>query len=791
MNKKVYKALEYNKILALLESEAGAEMTRKVIRDMEPLTEFHEIERAQDETAEAVDVLIKGGGLPGGFYDIGDCLNMASKGGTLDMKGLLQVLFNMRVAERTVSFLKKEAVNTQIISDLGSLLYQEKTLADDIDRCIISEDEMSDNASQKLKSLRRSIQRQNENIRSKLSGIIGSIDNQSMLQDSIVTLRQGRYVIPVKQEHRGKLKGIVHDQSQSGATLFIEPQIIVEMNNELRELEVAEQAEIARILAELSASVGGIAEMLLNNQEILLKLDFIFAKGKLAVKQNAIKPVLNLDGIFNIKKGRHPLIDKEKVVPIDISFGRDFSSLIVTGPNTGGKTVTLKTVGIFVIMAQAGLHIPCNEGSELPIMDEVFADIGDEQSIEQSLSTFSSHMKNIVRILENAGNKTLVLLDELGAGTDPQEGAALAIAILEDLKSKGAKVLATTHYTELKKYALSKSDIQNASMEFDLDTLSPTYRLITGIPGKSNAFAISEKLGLSKKVIGEANRLLDRKEIEFEEVISAIENERRLAEQERDEAIMLNLSMKKKSKMLEEQIDALEAKKEKILQRAREEANKMVREAKELTTEMKDKLKELAEIDDEKERNRTFEASRKKVKDAAGRYKEKIRVENKNEPISVDQLKVGHSVRVLSLNQAGTILSLPDEKGDLTVQAGSLKISLNIKDIAKMQEDAPGIVNKTKKQKSYGSLYSNKTKSVGLSVSVIGKNLDEALMEVEKYLDDAYMAGLKEVTIIHGRGKGILREGIADMLRRNKHVDEFNTAGFHNGGNGATEVKLK
>lgn len=792
MNEKVYKDLEYKKILDMLKEEAGAYLTKEFIGTLEPETDIFKIKDMLKETTEAVSVIMNKGNIPiRGFYDINNSVLLSKKGGVLDMGELLKVLFNMRLAENLKSFLTKDIEEVAIISALAELIYVNKAVADDIDRCIISENEMSDNAGVKLKALRRSIARQNDAIKSKLNQLVAAGDRNSMLQDSLVTMRQGRYVIPVKQEHRGKIAGIIHDQSQSGATLFVEPQIIIEMNNELRDLEIAEQAEIARILKELSEMISRNADELIANQDIFVKLDFIFAKGNLSVKMNAVCPDINEDGIFNIKKGRHPLIDEKKVVPVDISFGREYKALIITGPNTGGKTVTLKTVGLFVLMTQSGLHVPCSEGSNISIMDTVFADIGDEQSIEQNLSTFSSHMKNIVYIMEKADSKSLVLVDELGAGTDPQEGAALAIAVLDNLKDRGAEVLATTHYTELKKYALSKADVQNASMEFNVETLSPTYKLITGIPGKSNAFAISEKLGLSKAVIKNAAGMIDNDEMRFEEVISAVEREKRLAEEERDEAIMLNLSVKKKAKILEEEKEELEKNKKKIMDRAREEAADIVRQAKQLTEDMQRELKRLSEEDDERERNRLYEKARLRVKEEGNKYRETIRVENRNEPISIKDLKVGDKVRILTIGQTGTILSLPDSKGDLKVQAGTVKISLNVRDIAKMQDEGNKKVKKKAPAAAYSKLYKDKSISVGTSVSVIGKNLDEALMEVEKYIDDAYMAGLNEITIIHGRGKGILRDGIADMLRRNKHVEEFNTAGFHNGGTGATEVKLK
>ena len=597
MNEKAYRVLEYNKILDLLSAEAASVITKGMAEELKPAVDQYLIREMLTETTEAVSVIMRKGALPlGSFYDIRDSLYLAQKGSTLTMKQLLQILYNLQVARNAANFLKSDLPELPVIKGLAEVLSIQKRLEDDIDRCILSEDEMADQASPELKNIRRSILRQNEAIRAKMNQILNSSDNRTYLQDAIVTMRQGRYVIPVKQEHKARFPGIVHDQSSTGATLFVEPQAIINLNNELREMELAEKVEIERILAELSAGVGEVHQELLNNQEILVKLDFIFAKGKLSVKMKGAEPELNTRGVLRIKDGRHPLIPKDKVVPISIAIGKGYHTLVITGPNTGGKTVTLKTVGLFAMMTQTGLHIPASSGTEMPVFQKVFADIGDEQSIEQSLSTFSSHMSNIVDIVANSGQGTLILLDELGAGTDPTEGAALAISILEHLSHKGAKTIATTHYTELKKYALATRGVENASMEFNVETLSPTYKLSIGTPGRSNAFEISRKLGLKPIIIEKARGLLEEGDIEFEDVITTIEKEKKLAEEEREEAILLNLEMKKQRELLEKEKAKLEEQKEKILGKAKEEAREMIREAKEFSDQMQKELKELEKI---------------------------------------------------------------------------------------------------------------------------------------------------------------------------------------------------
>ena len=789
MNEKTYRVLEYHKILELLQSEAASVITKKTVAEMKPFLDVYLIRELLAETTEAVSVIMRKGALPlGSFYDIRNSIHQADKGSSLTMKQLLEILYNLQVVRNASAFLKSDLPELPIIKGLAEVLSVQKHLEDDIDRCILSEDEMADAASTELKNIRRSIQRQNEAIRAKISQILNSSENKTILQDAIVTMRQGRYVVPVKQEHKARFSGIVHDQSSTGATLFIEPQAVVNLNNELRELELAEKIEIERILAELSASVAEVRDELLNNQDILLKLDFIFAKGRLSVKLKGAEPLINTEGSLRIKDGRHPLIHKDKVVPISIEIGKKFNTLVITGPNTGGKTVTLKTVGLFALMTQSGLHVPAGYGTEMPVFQKVFADIGDEQSIEQSLSTFSSHMKNIVDIVNNSGKEALVLVDELGAGTDPTEGAALAISILEHLRDKGVKTIATTHYTELKKYAVATKGVENASMEFDVETLSPTYRLSIGTPGKSNAFEISEKLGLKPVVIKHARGMLEKGDIEFEEVITTIEQDRKQAESERDEAILMNLEIKRQKEQFDKERTKMEEQKEKILSNAREEARDMLREAKELADQVQKELRELEKQQNSGERNKRYEDARRKLRETSDKYREKIVVAENPNPVRADELKVGDRVKVLSLDQKGNVLTLPDDKNELLVQVGLLKINANLDNISIIQD---GTKKKDNKTSRFGTLYRSKVQNISMSINVRGSILDDALMDVDKYLDDAYIAGLKEVTIIHGRGEGILREGIHQLLKHHKHVSKYRKGAYNEGGDGVTVVELK
>ena len=790
MNEKSIKILEFNKIIQLLMKQAGSEMTRKVISELEPFNEERLVREGLDETEEAETLITVKGPLPlGNFYDIGDYIKLASKGGTLTMKQLLKVLYNMKITRNTVNFLKGDLPPLPILKGMAEVLEVYRELEEEIDRCILSEEEMADDASSELKSIRRDIIRQNEAVKDKIGSIINSSENRTMLQDYIVTMRDGRYVIPVKQEYKTRFPGVVHDQSASGATLFIEPQVIVDMNNRLRQLEIEEKAEIERILTELSEEIARHFHGLMNNQDILVHMDLISAKGKLAKLQKAERPFISAEGHLALVAARHPLIEKDKVVPIDVSIGDMYNALIVTGPNTGGKTVTLKTAGLLCMMAQTGLFIPAASTSRVPVFCDIFADIGDEQSIEQSLSTFSSHMKNIVEITKKAGAGSLVLLDELGAGTDPTEGAALAIALLEYLRAKNANILATTHYTELKKYALSTEGVENASMEFDVETLSPTFKLTMGIPGKSNAFEISKKLGLIDSITEKARELLSGGDLEFEEVISAIEEDKKVAEKERDQAITLNIQMKKRKEEMDEDLRRLEERKEKIINKAKEEARDMIAEAKQISDEVREELRNISKKESLYEKEQRNENARRKIKDAAGRYRQQIIKEINDDPVRIEDVKTGDRVKVLSLGQNGEIITLPDDKGEITVQVGRLKVKAKTEDLK--------IINEGKKKKStredrhYRQLYSIKAKSVSVSINVQGQNLDEARENVDKYLDDAFMAHLNEVTIIHGKGEGVLKKGINEMLKNHRHVSEYRKGGYNEGGDGVTVVKLK
>ena len=790
MNKKGLKVLEYNKIIELLSSQAGSEMAKEKLKALTPSDNAAEIREYLAETTEAVSVIVRKGGLPvGQIYDIENAMHLARMGGSLTMRQLLQVLYNLKVASNVVTFLKSDLPPLPVINGMAEVIVTFPRLAERIDRCILSEDEMADSASPELRTIRRDIVRQNDAIKNRLNNILNSGTSRTYLQDAIVTMRDGRYVVPVKAENRAKVPGIVHDQSGSGATLFIEPQVIVELNNKLRELELAEKAEIERILAELSSNVAEHFHDIMNNQKLLIDLDVIFAKGKLSCMMQAEEPTIDEDGYLELRSARHPLIDPKKVVPINVSIGKEYDTLVITGPNTGGKTVIFKTIGLLAMMCQSGLHIPAAGTSRVPVYRDIFADIGDEQSIEQSLSTFSSHMRNTVELVEKAETGTLVLLDELGAGTDPTEGAALAISILERLASQGAQTVATTHYNELKKYAISTPGVENASMDFNVETLSPTYRLSIGVPGKSNAFEISKKLGLPEEIIDRANQLLEKGDIEFEDVLSAIEADKKRAEDERDEAMALAASMRKQQEELQQREKLLEKREREALQKAKEEARAIIKEAKDTASEVQKELRELSKVQSLGERNKRLEQGRRRLKETENKYQDGIIREVNENPVSIDDVQAGDKVRLLTLDQTGEVLTLPDEKGDLMVKVGIMKINVNISDLVLINEKKSG---KSKKSGSrYGNLYRAKAMAVSTSVNVVGKNLEDAAMEVEKYLDDAYMAGLKEVTVIHGRGQGILKEGLRQLFKRNKLVASFRKGSYNEGGEGVTIVKLK
>ena len=793
MNQKALETLEYKKIIAQLKREMGSAASAKLADELTPLTSEKIIKEELRSTTEAVDLIVRKGPLPtGGLYDIREALLLAKKGGSLTMRQLLEVQNVLGISSEVVAFMHDDALpELKYIGEMVDLIVEFTALEKEISRCILTEDEMADNASPKLKDIRRSIHQQNQAIKNKLSRIITSSSNKTYLQDAIVTMRDGRYVIPVKQEYRSFFPGMVHDQSKGGATLFIEPQGVVELNNKLRELEVEEQLEIARILAELSSRVAEHYREIRSNLELLTKLDFIMAKGKLSCKMHASEPKIDIDGELRLISARHPLIEYKKVVPVDIRIGGDYRTLIITGPNTGGKTVSLKTAGLLVMMAQSGLHIPASHASTLPIFGEVFADIGDEQSIEQSLSTFSSHMKNIVSIIDKASYDSLVLVDELGAGTDPTEGAALAIAILERFYDSGALTMATTHYNELKKYALATSGVENAAMEFDVETLTPTYRLLIGVPGKSNAFEISKKLGLSESVIERASEHIKHGDMEFENVISSIEDDKRKAAADRLDAESMRAEIEERLKKLEEKEKAISEKRADIIAEAKREARELLRETKSAVKDVQKDLRRLQKSGAHTNLNTgALEKSRRKINEAEDLVSEKVVKQVNSEPVSADTLKIGDRVKLLTIGQNGTILSLPDEKGNLMINIGALKVKAILQDLMLINEGKDR-KPQAKSSSKYGSLLRSKSSSVSASINVMGKNLEDALADVEKYLDDVYMAGLDMVSIIHGRGGGILKDGIRQMLKRKKYVDSYGAASYNDGGEGVTVVRMK
>ncbi|EGT3673147.1 endonuclease MutS2 [Clostridioides difficile] len=792
MNEKSLRVLEYNKIIDLLKKKASSSLGLKYIENLVPNTDFVEVKSMLEETSEAQSIIIKRGsvGLEG-IHDIEDKVKRAYIGASLDPGSLIMIADTLRVARRlrnSLSSSDEEDFNYPIIQSLSNSLYVYKDIEDQIYNAIISEVEISDNASNTLRDIRRRIAQKNQSIRSKLNSIISSTTYQKYLQDAIISLRGDRFVVPVKSEYRSQVAGIVHDQSSSGATLFIEPMTIVEMNNELRQLKLGEQEEIERILSELSAMVGEVSEDLISNQEILGRLDFAFSKGKLSIQMRGIEPTLNEDKYLNIKNGRHPLLDKKKVVANTIYLGRDFHTLVITGPNTGGKTVTIKTVGLFALMTQSGLHIPADYGSSMCVYDNVFADIGDEQSIEQSLSTFSSHMTNIVSILQNVTADSLVIFDELGAGTDPVEGAALAIAVLEDINSVGAKCIATTHYSELKNYALTKSGVENAAVEFDIETLSPTYKLLIGVPGKSNAFEISRKLGLSDYVISRAKEYINTENIALEDVLQNVEKNRIKAVEDREEAERLKEEIEKLKVEYDEKLEKLVSQRDKMIEKAKSEAFSIIRQAKE---EVDIIIKELRSLEQErasKEKNRKIEELRKELTSSMGSLQPTVKsmivpkVSNKE----IKDLKPGEEVKVITLNQNGSVVSVDKKRKEAVVQIGIMKMTLPFKSLQKTRKDVS-----TNVTKSTRNIIRSKSGSVKNEVDLRGLNLEEAIMEVEKYLDDAYVAGLESVTVIHGIGTGVLKAGLQDILRRNRHVKSQRGGQYGEGGAGVTIVKLK
>lgn len=794
MNEKVLHTLEYNKILDQLTEYAFSADARSRCQKLRPITDRAQIEQLQQQTSDALSRLFKYGSLSfSGVTDIRDSLKRLEIGGALSAIELLRVCSLLESAKRAKAFARSQEDNDQPDDSLTGLFAGIEPLTplyDEIRRCILSEDEIADDASSTLHSIRRSMRGMNDKIRAQMNSMINNTTTRSYLQDTVITMRDGRYCLPVKAEAKSLVPGMIHDQSSTGSTLFIEPMAVVNLNNEYKELQLREQEEIEVILAGLSNLTASYATQLLADYELLTELDFIFARAAFAQTYNGVAPLFNDDGRIHIRKGRHPLLDPKKVVPIDVRLGEDFRLLIVTGPNTGGKTVSLKTVGLLTLMGQSGLHIPASERSELGIFDEVFADIGDEQSIEQSLSTFSSHMVNIIRILEQVNDRSLVLFDELCAGTDPTEGAALAISILSKLHLYGARIMATTHYSELKVYALSTPGVENACCEFDVATLSPTYRLLIGIPGKSNAFAISEKLGLPTDLIADAKGRISKSEGDFEDLIADLEKSRSTIEREQLEINQYKAEIESLKEKLEQKQERLDSSRDKILREANEQAYNILKEAKDVADET---IRNFNKYDKagapvsemEKERTRL----RGKMDKAAQKMSEqkKASVPNHNVP---KKLRIGDSVKVISMNLKGTVHSLPNARGDLYVQMGILRSLVNINDLILLEEDAAPGTKKFQKT-SAGKIKMSKSASVSTEINLIGKTTDEAIPLLDKYLDDAYLAHLPSVRIVHGKGTGALRNAVQAHLKRLKYVKSFHLGEFGEGDAGVTIAEFK
>ncbi|WP_343208018.1 endonuclease MutS2 [Anaerolentibacter hominis] len=789
MNKKVLRSLEYDKIIDRLTEYADSALGKDQCRKLVPMSSLEEIETAQSETADALTRVMKNGKLFfSGLRDTRPSIMHLEIGGTLGMGELLAVSRCLDIAAKAKSYgrtnVSEEAEPDSIQNDFDAL-EPLTPLNQEIKRCIVSEEEVSDEASPALRKVRQAIKNTNSKVHTTLNQILNS--SRTMLQDGIITMRSGRYCLPIKMEYRSSFPGMIHDQSSSGSTVFIEPMAVVKLNNDLAELASKEQEEIQKVLEELSAKAALETENLKINVETLARLDFIFAKAALARALKATKPEFNTRGFIHLKKARHPLIDPKKVVPIDIKLGQDFTLLIITGPNTGGKTVSLKTTGLFTLLGQAGLHIPAFDHSELAVFEEVYADIGDEQSIEQSLSTFSSHMVNTVSILKRANRKSLVLFDELGAGTDPTEGAALAISILSFLKKRGVRTMATTHYSEIKVYALSTEGVENACCEFDVETLSPTYRLLIGIPGKSNAFAISRKLGLSDEIIEDAKTHIETGAQNFEDLLAELEKNRIIMEQERAQISAYKEEIEALNTKLKSKQERLEQSRERLLREANEKARDIIQEAKDYADETIKKYNKWSREGVSKEMEQERNALNKRL----GSAQEKLAIGASRKPGSLkpSDLRLGDSVRVLSLNLNGTVSTLPNAKGDLYVQMGILRSQVNIKDLELINEPAvtgPG-VGKT----GGGKIKMSKSATISPDINLIGKTTDEAIPLLDKYLDDAYLAHMPQVTIIHGRGTGALKNAVHNHLKKTSYVKSFRLGEFGEGSTGVTVVVFK
>ena len=793
MNEKALKVLEYEKIIQKLTELAGSAPGKALCRALAPQTELPRILQMQRETSDAVNMLLRKGSVSfSGVTDLRGSLKRLEVGSSLGVEELLRLCRLLETCSRVKAWSRGETGQEEETSLSGMFqnLQPLTPLSAEIRRCIPSEEEIDDNASPGLRQVRRQMQLTNERIRSQLTSYVNG-SYRTYLQDAVVTQRNGRFCIPVKAEHRSQVPGMIHDQSSTGSTLFIEPMAIVKLNNDLRELEIREEKEIEKILADLSSQAALEAPAIEEDIQLLTELDFIFARARLSRSYNGTEPVFNEEGRISIRKGRHPLLDPVRVVPVDIRLGGDFTLLVISGPNTGGKTVSLKTVGLFTLLGQAGLHIPAADRSELSVFTEVFADIGDEQSIEQSLSTFSSHMTNIVSFWNQADERSLVLFDELGAGTDPTEGAALAIAILSNLHRRGIRTMATTHYSELKVFALSTPGVENGCCEFDVETLRPTYRLLIGVPGKSNAFAISEKLGLPDYIIQEAREQISQEEESFEDVIADLENSRTALEQERETIEKYRLEIEERKTRLERKEDRLENSRDAILSKAREEAQAILREAKEYADETIRKYNRLGSATGS---TKEMEQERTKLREKMSSLEKKASKAKEKGPkkeLSAKDLRIGDGVRVLSMNLKGTVSTLPDAKGNLFVQMGILRSQVNLKDLEKLPEESASPAASFRKQTGGSKLKMSKSASVHTEINLLGKTTDEALVELDKYLDDAYLAHLPSVRIVHGKGTGALRKAVHQYLRRQKHVASFRLGEFGEGDSGVTIAEFK
>ena len=793
MNAKVLTTLEYNKIIDLLTEKADSEPGKKLCRDLVPSTDLSAIRTAQRETKDALARLFRIGSTSfGSNRDLGFSIRSLEIGSSLSMSELLKLASFLDNVSRIKTYGKKE--REDFPNDSLDAYFEGLTpmtqLANEINRCILSEEEMADDASPRLKSIRRSKLSTNEKIHSQLTSMVNGA-YRTFLQDAVITMRDNRYCIPVKAEYKSQVSGMVHDQSSTGSTFFIEPAAVVNLNNQLKELDLQEQEEIEVILGDLSSQAAVHTSELAADQKIMTTLDFIFAKAKLAMEQNATEPIFNTEHYIQIRKGRHPLLDKKKAVPIDVRLGKDFDLLVITGPNTGGKTVSLKTVGLFTLMGQAGLHIPALDRSELSIFSEVYADIGDEQSIEQSLSTFSSHMTRVVHILQHADTDSLCLFDELGAGTDPTEGAALAIAILNYLHDRGIRTMATTHYSELKIYALSTNFVENACCEFDVETLRPTYRLLIGIPGKSNAFAISSKLGLSDEIIHAAKEQISKEDESFEDVIADLEQSRVTIEKEQQEIADYKERIRTLQEQLQKKNEKIDQAKDKILRDANEKARAILQEAKDIADETIRDFNKAGASADIKE----LEKKRQKVRDKINEKNGKLALgNNQKKPanqktVDPKKLKKGDSVKIISMNLKGIVNTLPDAKGNLFVQCGIMRMQTNINDLVPVKEET--ITAPALQRTNTGKLKMSKSFSVSSEINLLGCTVDEAIAKLDKYLDDAYLAHLPSVRVVHGKGTGALRSAVQSHLKRLKYVKEYRLGEYGEGDAGVTIVTFK